>query len=161
MDTFVSRHRDQIQGTLSGFDRLRFAGSLLRLSWAAGLSSFIPFTGSLLKNAGDSMHGLSERIKRAGEQFAGDSLRRVHYFESSLQSKEDFVRGLPAPRRAGPDGLMAVLRCVKPCRSYKIRRDPRTKYLKRRLNQALPSPGGRPRHCVRRTPGSRRPGSGR
>jgi hypothetical protein len=36
MQTFVSRHQHEIQGTLSGFDRLRFVGSLLRLSnWTA------------------------------------------------------------------------------------------------------------------------------
>jgi hypothetical protein len=133
MDTFVSRHHDQIQGILSGFDRLRFAGSLLRLSYAAGLSSFLAFTGILLKNAGDSMHGLSERIKRAGEQLALETPSgRVHYLESSSQSKEDFVRSLPAPERTGPDGLIAVLSCVEPCRSYEIRRDPKTKHLELR-----------------------------
>ena len=133
MDTFVSRHHDQIQGILSGFDRLRFAGSLLRRSYAAGLSSFLAFTGILLKNAGDYMHGLSERIKRAGEQLALETPSgRVHYLESSSQSKEDFVRSLPAPERTGPDGLIAVLSCVEPCRSYEIRRDPKTKHLELR-----------------------------
>src|SRR5262245_28933068 len=33
MPSFVARHRHQIQGTLSGFDRPRFVGSLLRLSY--------------------------------------------------------------------------------------------------------------------------------
>ena len=133
MDTFVSRHHDQIQGILSGFDRLRFAGSLLRLSYAAGLSSFLAFTGILLKNAGDYMQGLSERIKRAGEQLALETPSgRVHYLESSSQSKEDFVRDLPAPQRTGPDGLIAVLSCVEPCRSYEIRRDSKTRHLELR-----------------------------
>jgi hypothetical protein len=41
MPSLVSRHQDQIQGTLSGFDRLRFVGSLLRLSYVDGLAGFL------------------------------------------------------------------------------------------------------------------------
>jgi hypothetical protein len=130
MQTFVSRHQHEIQGTLSGFDRLRFVGSLLRLSYVNGLAAFLAATGVLLKDFGQYMTDLSQRIKRAGEQLALETpSRRVHYLSSSAQSKEDFVRGLPAPEPPGPDGLLAVLSCVEPCRTYRIHRDPKTKHL--------------------------------
>src|SRR5262245_42293098 len=119
MLSFVSRHQQLIQGTLSGFDRLRFVGSLLKLSYVSGLGAFLGVTGVLLKDFGEYMLGISRRIKQAGEQLA---LRtpsgRVHYLPSGAQSKEEFVRGLPAPGRLDPDGLLAVLSCVEPCRSY-------------------------------------------
>ena len=41
MHSFVSRHQHEIQGTLSGFDCLRFVCSLLRLSYVDGLASFL------------------------------------------------------------------------------------------------------------------------
>jgi hypothetical protein len=130
MQSFVSRHQDQIQGTLSGFDRLRFVGSLLRLSYVDGLGAFLGATGVLLKDFGDYMLKLSQRIKQAGERLAlGTPSGRVHYLSSSARSKEDFVRGLTAPDRAGPAGLIAVLSCVEPCKTYQIYRDPRTKHL--------------------------------
>jgi len=133
MTSFVSRHHPRIQGSLSGLDRLRFVGSLLRLSYVEGLGAFLGFTGVLLKDFGDSMLDLSQRIKRAGEQLALQTPSgRVHYLASSARSKEDFVRGLPAPRRPGPDGLIAVLSCVEPCRSYEVHRDGRTKHLELR-----------------------------
>jgi hypothetical protein len=133
MQTFVSRHQHQIQGTLSGFDRLRFVGSLLRLSYVNGLAAFLAATGVLLKDFGQSMTDLSRRIKRAGEQLALETPSgRIHYLSSSSQSKEDFVRGLPAPRPPGPDGLIAVLSCVEPCRSYEVHRDSKTKHLELR-----------------------------
>jgi len=133
MQSFVSRHQDQIQGTLSGFDRLRFVGSLLRLSYVSGLGAFLGATGVLLKDFGEYMLGISRRIKQAGEQLALEtSSGRVHYLPSSSQDKEDFVRGLPAPEWPGPDGLIGVLSCVEPCRSYEIQRDPRTKHLELR-----------------------------
>jgi len=130
MQTFVSQHQHQIQGTLSGFDRLRFVGSLLRLSYVDGLAAFLAATGVLLKDFGDFMLKLSQRIKKAGEQLAlGTPSRCVHYLPSSSQSKEDFVRGLPAPAQPGPSGLIAVVSCVEPCRTYQIHRNPHTKHL--------------------------------
>src|SRR5438128_12249083 len=106
MQSFISRHQHQIQGTLSGFDRLRFVGSLLKLSYVNGLGAFLGATGVLLKDFGESMLKLSQRIKQAGEQLAlGTPSGRVHYLPSSSQSKEDFVRGLPAPEQPGPAGL--------------------------------------------------------
>ena len=133
MQSFGSRHRDQIQGTLSGFDRLRFVGSLLKLSYVSGLGAFLGVTGVLLKDFGEYMLGISRRIKQAGEQLALQTPSgRVHYLPSSSQSKEDFVRGLPAPEQPGPDGLIAVLSCVEPCRSYEVHRDGKTKHLELR-----------------------------
>ncbi len=135
MQTFVSRHQHQIQGILSGFDRLRFVGSLLRLSYVNGLAAFLAATGVLLKDFGQYMNDLSRRIKQAGEQLALEAPSgRIHYLSSSSQSKEDFVRGLPAPRQPGPDGLIAVLSCVEPCRSYEVHRDPKTKHLELRTD---------------------------
>jgi hypothetical protein len=132
MQSFVSRHQDQIQGTLSGFDRLRFAGSLLRLCYVEGLGAFLAVAGVLLKDFGEYMLNLSERIKQAGEQLAlGTPTRHVHYLPSASQSKEDFVRGLP-PGEPGPNGLIAVLSCVEPCRSYEVHRNAQTKHLELR-----------------------------
>ena len=133
MHSFVSRHQCEIQGTLSGFDRLRFVGSLLRLSYVEGLSAFLGATGVLLKGFGDYMLKLSQRIKQAGEQLALETPSGcVHYLSSSSQSKEDFVRALPASTEPGPSGLIAVLSCVEPCRSYEIHRNRQTKHLELR-----------------------------
>jgi hypothetical protein len=70
MRTSVSRHQHRIQGTLSGFDRPRFVGSLRRLSDGDGLAALLAATGALLKDFGDHMPALSRRIKQAGEQLA-------------------------------------------------------------------------------------------
>ena len=87
MQSFVSRHQHQIQGTLSGFDRLRFVGSLLRLSYLDGLAGFLAVTGVLLKEFGNYMLGLSRRIKHASERLAETTVSgRVHYLASGSQS---------------------------------------------------------------------------
>ena len=87
MDSFVSRHQHDIQGTLSGFDRLRFVGSLLRLSYVDGLGSFLGDTGVLLKEFGEYMLALSRRIKQASERLAETTVSsRVYYLPSGSQS---------------------------------------------------------------------------
>jgi len=127
----LARHEPHIQGVLSGFDRLRFAGSLLRLCYVTGLTSFLSFTSVLFKDFGHSMLGISKRIKQAGERLAATTASgRVHYLPSGSQSKEEVARALPGP--ALPSGLFAVLSCVEPCRTYDVHRNSKTKHLELR-----------------------------
>jgi hypothetical protein len=108
MQSFVSRHRDRIQGTLSGFDRLRFVGSLLMLSSVSGLGAVLGATGVLLKDFGEYMTDLSRRIKRAGEQLALEAPSgRVHYLPSSSQQSPS-VSDLQSPSVSKPVGGPSV-----------------------------------------------------
>jgi len=134
MQSFVSQHQHQIQGTLSGFDRLRFVGTLRRLSYLNGLAAFLAATGVLLKDFGETMLDLSRRIKRATEQIAETtSYGRVLYLASSSRSKEDYVRALPGPVvPVGPAGLIAVVSCVEPCRTYGVHPNQMTKHIELR-----------------------------
>src|SRR5438552_2003930 len=98
MESFVSRHRHQIQGTISGFDRLRFMGLLWMLSCTKGLAGFLSATSVLLKDFGAYVEALSQQVKKASEAIAQTTpAGRVLYLPSSSQSKEDYVRALPKP----------------------------------------------------------------
>jgi hypothetical protein len=128
MQTFLARHRAHIQGTISGFDRLRFSGQMCMLSCARGLASFLNLTGVLLKNFGQYAEDLSNQIKQATIRLAETTPSGVvHYLTSSGQRKEDFVRQLPAPPEQ--TGLVAILSCVEPCYSYGLHRNRATKHL--------------------------------
>src|SRR5271166_6493081 len=59
MESFLARHRSQIQGTISGFDRLRFVGQMRMLSFAEGLAGFLSRAGVLLKDFGEYVENLS------------------------------------------------------------------------------------------------------
>ena len=128
MESFLARHRSQIQGTISGFDRLRFVGQMRMLSFVEGLAGFLSRAGVLLKDFGEYVENLSNQIKQATIRMAESTpTGRVHYLASSEQSKEEFVRRLPPPQTE--TGLVAVLSCVEPCKSYVIRRNAATKHL--------------------------------
>ena len=76
MQEFIDKYRDQINGTLSGFDRLVFRGSLRRLNygcWDANLKAFVS-TGMeqylwqnkiLFKDYFQHVKGLSQRLRTA------------------------------------------------------------------------------------------------
>ena len=75
MQTFLGVHDTKIKGTLSGFDRVRFRGTLRMLANTKGLSCFLSIMGVLLKDFRDWSKELTERIRRATAELAGERQR--------------------------------------------------------------------------------------
>ena len=70
----------------------------------------------------------TKRLREATEALAQRAGRRVRYVASSTLSKEDLVRQMAADQ-GRDEGLLAVLSCVEPCRSYELHRNRDTKHL--------------------------------
>jgi hypothetical protein len=128
VNQFIKKHEPMIVGQLSGFDRIRFRGTIRMLAAVAGIVAWmIDCNGNgLLKGFGDFADDLTERLGRSVEQVAKLAGRPIKYLASSLLSKEDLVQELLARERI-TEGLVCVLSCVEPCRSFDIHRDPETK----------------------------------
>ena len=45
MNSFLQRHADSVTGMVSGFDRVRFQGTLRRLANARGMNAFLLYLG--------------------------------------------------------------------------------------------------------------------
>jgi hypothetical protein len=128
MHEFVQRHASAVIGMLSGFDRLLFRGTLRRIANAAGLSSFLGYTGVLLKDFAGHAEALTERVKEASLATAAAAGRPVQYLPDPSVRKEDVARGIA--RRDGIDaGLVCVLSAVEPCWSFEVHRDRAAKKL--------------------------------
>jgi hypothetical protein len=134
MKEFVQRHASNVIGTLSGFDRLLFRGTLRRIANAAGLASFLSYTGVLLKEFGEYSMKLTERIRGACEGVARDAGRPVQYLADPSVRKEDVARRI-AERDGVGHGTVCVLSAVEPCWSYEIHRDRAAKRLELRSRQ--------------------------
>ena len=65
MHTFLSKHADDVTGTLSGFDRLVFRGTLRRLVYPEGMKTFLNSVAVLLKDFGKYVLAASNRLKEA------------------------------------------------------------------------------------------------
>ena len=70
MKRFLERHRDRITGTLSGFDRMLFRGTLRSITHVKGLEIFLYSHHVLMKDFGNYVVGLSERLVEHAKQLA-------------------------------------------------------------------------------------------
>lgn len=122
MDAFLQRHAAEVTGTVSGWDRLRFRGTLRMLANVTGMGRFLSYTGHLLKDFGQYALRLSRQVRAASLAVAESAGRPVVHLDNPSVSKEDLAREI-ARHDGVTDGLIAVLTAVEPCRSYNIRSD--------------------------------------
>lgn len=128
MKSFIQKHEKDVMGSLSGFDRLVFRGTLRRLSFGEGMSMYLSFAKVLLKDFAKHVIEVTTRIKAASLTLAERTLRPVKYLQSSQVHKEDLAREIAA-RDNISDGLICVLTCVEPCQSFEIYRNKQAKIL--------------------------------
>lgn len=128
MERFLKRHEHRIVGTIAGFDRVLFLGTLRSISYVKGLEILLSSQRVLFKNFGQFAEKLSTRIKVHAEAFAKKHNRPYRYIESSAISKEGIATEI-MERDGITRGLICVLTCVEPCWTYSIRGDRQTKKL--------------------------------
>src|ERR1700682_4422799 len=132
MDTFLRRFSEKVIGVLHGFDRLRFRGSRRGLCYPTGLLGFLWHMHILLKDFGDFAQDTTNTLCQAIETRARELEVPTTYLASSADSKEE--RALANAREQGrTSGLIAVLSCVEPCRSWVVRSNAETGKLEPRL----------------------------
>src|SRR4026209_594401 len=129
MERFLLRYQDRIVGSISGFDRMRFQGTLRWMVHVDGMGKFLNSQGVLLKDFGGYIEKLSEQIKQHAYGVAEAKGRPVQYVTTSSESKEEIAMKI-AERDGIKEGLIAVLTCVEPCQSFAIQKDKKQKQLK-------------------------------
>ena len=82
MRSFLARYQSQVKGVLSGFDRIRFRGTIRWLSSLHGMGTWLSTAGVLLKDFRSYATGLTDRIKETSEQVAQAADRPLEYLLS-------------------------------------------------------------------------------
>lgn len=134
MHSFLTRHASEVKGTLSGFDRVRFRGTLRRLANLKGMATWLSRSRVLLKDFRDYAMGLTDTIKRATGQLAERAERPLTYLHSSSLRKETFAREI-AERDGITEGLVCVLTAVEPCITFTVGPNREAKKLELRRHQ--------------------------
>jgi len=134
VEQFLSKHADAVIGTLSGFDRLIFRGTLRMLAHTGGMLSYLWAVRVLLKDFAAHAEALTQRLRAVSEALARRTSRPILYLPSSGTDKEATARAI-----AGSDGieqgLICILTALEPCQSYEIVRDRNSKTLELRSRQ--------------------------
>ena len=128
MHEFIAKHQEKITATLSGFDRLVFRGTLRSINHAEGMMQYLWAKEVLLKDFASYVESESQRLKDASLAEATALGRPVKYLSSSQVSKEELARGI-ANQDGIREGLVCVISCVEPCRSFEIYRNRESKRL--------------------------------
>jgi hypothetical protein len=128
MERFLERHQDRVFGVLSGFDRLVFRGTFRSISYLKGLEIFLSKQRVLSKDFAGFAMKISDRLKQHAHQVAESSGRPYIHLDSPKISKEDVARRL-IKRDKITQGLVCVLGCVEPCRSFQAFKNRETKHL--------------------------------
>ena len=122
MKRFIRQYADQISGVLSGFDRMRFRGTIRWMAHTTGMQSFLNHSKVLLKDFKEYVLGVTDQIRQSTVELTENAGRRVVYLDSTRISKEERAREI-AQRDGIRDGLICVISAVEPCFSYEIHRN--------------------------------------
>lgn len=122
MHEFIARYRESITGTLSGFDRVVFRGTLRSIAFADGMRSYLQRNDILLKDFGSYVERTSGLLKRSSLTEAQRLGRPSEYLASAHLNKEELARQI-AERDGIEQGLICVLRSVEPCQTFEIFRN--------------------------------------
>src|SRR5947209_7593894 len=128
MERFLEEYGHQVQGVLSGFDRMIFRGTLQPVCYSNGLQRFLRAQGVWLKDFGPLVERLSGEVKDHVERVAQQQGRPLVYFHSSAIDKEAEARKIQQ-RDGVQEGLVCVLSCVESCQSYRVGKDRQSKQL--------------------------------
>ncbi len=122
MYRFLQQHAKSVIGMISGWDRLRFHGSLKHICYPGGLSGLLACTGRYYRGFKDFALESSTQLKEAALRVAEQAGRPVHYLRSGNISKEQVARQC-AEQDGIKQGLICAITAVESCWSFEIRKD--------------------------------------
>lgn len=122
MERFVKRHKDRLIGSIAGFDRLLFRGTLRSISYVEGLNYFMGNQRVPFKHFKAFVEKFSAGVRAQAQQIAERNKRPFLYVAASRTDKEKLVREL-IKQDGIEKGLICVLSCVEPCQSFSVHRN--------------------------------------
>ena len=97
MQQFIAKFEKDIQGVLSGFDRVLFRGSLRRLTHSLGMKWYLAQNDILCKQYEDHVKAISQKVKKAAlSPFQQQNLLVKHVH--SRDDKETIARAFAEER---------------------------------------------------------------
>lgn len=132
MYQFIRRHENDILGVLSGFDRIRFRGTIRWFGSVRGVMTFLWEIQVRLIEFTAWAKALTDQIVEASERIAATAGRPMMYLYSSSVSKEELALQIAKADNITV-GLVCVFKCVESCHTFKVGPNAQTK--KRELRQ--------------------------
>jgi hypothetical protein len=134
MDKFLEKFKGEVNGVLSGWDRIAVRGSIRWLSSTRGLLTYMATNHLLLKQFADWASGFTARVRCACGLLADEMNIPAVYLNSSSKCKEDVARKIAAERRV-ETGPICMISVVEPSFSPTVVGNQETKRLEVQMRQ--------------------------
>lgn len=119
MDTLLHRFSTIIKGSIEGFDRLVFKGTLKPLAYTLGMQAFLKTKSLLNKDYKDWVTKQSAAIIESAETYSQKQCGRgTIYIPSINMRKEELAHNLQKETGV-KNGLIGVWSCVENCMTYR------------------------------------------
>lgn len=125
---FLRRFSTRVIGVLNGLDRIRFRGTKRLLASVGGMIHYFRLRKLLHKDFTPFATAMTEEFKAGIREQAQAWGHPVDFVPSGQTCKEDLALQL-AQERGIKEGLVAILSCIEPCYSFKMRGNWQTKKL--------------------------------
>jgi len=119
MDTLLHKFSSIIKGSIEGFDRLVFKGTLKPIAYALGMQAFLKTHGVLNKDYKDWVIKQSSAIIESAEAYSQKHCGKgIIYIPSINTRKEELAHNLQK-ESCKENGLIGVWSCVESCTTYR------------------------------------------
>ncbi len=119
MQAFLHQHGSDVIGVLEGLDRVMFRGTLRSISHNAGMDRFLGCNRVFYKAFSSFAKRLSDQLRARAERTAQEHARPYLYLNSSSVRKDRLVKEMIEQEHI-EEGLICVLACVEPCKSFAV-----------------------------------------
>jgi hypothetical protein len=136
MDTLLHKFGALIKGSIKGFDRIVFKGSLRPIAYAVGMQMFLKAQGVLNKNYKEWVTTQSTAIIEAANEYSQKACGKgIEYIPSCNIRKEELAHAQQQKSRI-KEGLIGIWSCVEACTTFRSTYDSNAGYPQLRLENS-------------------------
>nr|VFK00089.1 MAG: hypothetical protein BECKLFY1418B_GA0070995_11691 [Candidatus Kentron sp. LFY] len=118
MNPFVERHRGEISGVLSCFDRVVITGTLPDICYPQAMAGFLSYQGIRLFDYASWAEPSRDELRQNAERIAADAGLKIEFIHKSNGfRKEERIKAIIAERGDHP-GLVHIFSTMETCPSY-------------------------------------------
>src|SRR5438309_2692444 len=118
IELLTERHGDQIAGVLGCWDRMLIFGTLPKICFAGGMTSFLFERNIRIFDYPRFAEPFRNRIRENAEKLAADTGVEIEFIRKRNFRKEERVKEALAKRGEHP-GMVCIFSVMEPCSTYK------------------------------------------
>ena len=118
IELLTERYGAQIAGVLGCWDRVLIFGTLPKVCFAAGMTSYLYERKVRIFDYPRFAEPFRDQLRENAEQLAGEADVEIEFIRKRNFRKEDRVKEVLA-RRGDHPGLVCILSAMEPCSTYK------------------------------------------